>query len=309
MSWLEDSSIEVLPWQVEELRLAVPEQLFARLEALGIRLNEERFLGYAMECDTPEDLVDFLWTEESDHKRDQVYLLLFELWRRLLPEKFALSIFCDELDQLIYLYDRDQLDSEALEKPIRNLEDILDESVDKGQKPQAVFSLLQSYCAHDLEKFLYDCIADAIEAGDETSASELLDEFYTYVADTRPFDFLRARLLLATDLHEGNLMLQRILEQLQEKPDFDLLFEVAASLVTRGDPALFLQCVKILAPRLKKEGEFQQLLKLIGEYFCCLDKDHEYKTAQDLLEKRKTRLPEAPLVAADRAIVEQLLRA
>jgi hypothetical protein len=90
-SWLDDPSLEVQPWQVEDYRMLQDDDLFARLENLGISLNHELFLNASFSYDTPEDFADSLTLGKSisDKTRDQIFLLLFELWRRFTPEKLS----------------------------------------------------------------------------------------------------------------------------------------------------------------------------------------------------------------------------
>ena len=93
----EDGSIPHEPWAVEDLRPLPEETLFSRLGKLGIALDRARFVQFSEGCDTPEDLTDLLLDDAADEKmHDPIYLLLFELWRRFLPERPSLSIFCDE---------------------------------------------------------------------------------------------------------------------------------------------------------------------------------------------------------------------
>ncbi|HCJ83966.1 MAG TPA: hypothetical protein DHV41_00920 [Parachlamydiales bacterium] len=60
-NWLKDRSVSVLPWQVEDYREQREEELFGRLKALGLVLDEERFLAAAKEAKDPEELADRLW--------------------------------------------------------------------------------------------------------------------------------------------------------------------------------------------------------------------------------------------------------
>ena len=194
LSHSQDPQTEVKPWQIASYRDKPLEDLFARLSSLGMPLNQETFLTYAESSDSPEDLIDFLWLEEEeDEKHEEAYLITFELWRRLLPSKQTLSIFGDELDHLIDLYDNGELsDEETLQKALTDLEDILDQSADSGGKPEEVFQMVSQYCAHDIETFLYDYIIEQMDSKDEIYASELLDGFYDYVFGKSWFDFLKA---------------------------------------------------------------------------------------------------------------------
>lgn len=288
ISWMEDKTIEVKPWQVEDLRDLNIEKLFFRLKQLGIILDEESFYLYAENCESPEELLECVWIEEEELEgREQTYLLVFELWRRLLPEKLCLSVFCDELDQLIELYDSGELeDEELLQKALAILEDVLDDSTDKEGDPKKVFRELALYCAHDLERFIADYILDLIAEKNETYASELIDEFHDYVRNTRRFDFLRARLIALSDLEESNLIYGRVLEDLQDNPDLELILQMAESLTTHGDVKLFMLSVKLALPLLHTEEEFQHLLTTVAEFYRCLDRDQEENAVRSLLNTR-----------------------
>src|SRR5579872_1889639 len=254
-SWQEDRTISVEPWQVEDYRKLSQKDLFKRLDQLKIPLTEESFFHYAHHSDTPEELVDCLWIDDEDAAGcDQAYLILFELWRRLLPDRQSLSIFFDELDQLIDLRDRGELaDDEKLQKALSDLEDILDFHVDAGSAPPDVFAVVSQYCSHDLESFIYDYINDQIDQENDLTASELLDGFYPYMPDPRWFDLLRARLFLNTDPDDANQLLECLLEDAQENPDPALNLEIIHLLAHGGEPALFIRALKQTYPLLKKE--------------------------------------------------------
>jgi hypothetical protein len=303
-NWLEDQSLEVESWQIEDLRQVSNEELFIRLHKFGIILDQARLHLYAESCETPEELIECLWIEEEEEESqfDQAYLIVFELWRRFLPQKQSLSIFCDELDHRMALYDRDALGEDELQEALKTLEDILDENVDKGGDPQEIFATITSYCAHDLERFIYDYIVDQIDAENEMGASELLEEFYPYIKDPKWFDFLRAVLFAVTEAGEAQLQLRRVLEQLQEEPDFDLLIEIAEYLVHRGERSLFIQTVNQALQLMEKEGQFQELLEVIVRFFQCNDRDEEYQTFQALMKKRADHAPDLPLKEADRDV-------
>lgn len=306
ISWLEDKSIEVIPWQIEDLRDLSTEELFSRLKQLGLILDEESFSLYAENCESPEELVDYVWIEEENLTgREQAYLLLFELWRRLLPDKLSLSVFCDELDQLIELYDSGDLDEEeSLQNALLILEDILDDASDEsGDDPKKVFKEIASYCAHDLERFITDYIFDQISEKNETYASELIDAFYEYASTLKRFDFLRARLIALSDIDESTRIYIRILEELREDPDLELLLQVAESLIRHGDVRLFMRTVKQILPLLNTEEEFQHLLNMIAEYYRCLDRDEEEKAIKRLLESRSTLGPTKKIDPSDQSLV------
>lgn len=290
ISWLDNPSLPVKPWQIEDYRKLSTDTLLKRLKQLGIHLKEEEFLAYAQPADSPEELNESMWGEAPQGETfDQGYLLMFELWRRLLPHKQSLSVFCDELDHLIHLYDRGELeDDEQLQLRILELERILDDHVDQGEKPQKVFQSLLQFSAHDLEGFLYDYMEDQINEEKDLYASELIDDFYEYFQDPLWLDFLRLRLLIKTDTEAADLMLTRILNLLQEDPNLDLLLEIARFLIHRGKGSFFVHTCRILRPCLKKEEDFKELLVITAEFYELLDQKEEALSIQKILKKRKS---------------------
>lgn len=289
LNYIEDPTIAVQPWQIENLRELEEGELFKRLKTFDIDLSKKNFTQYAENVDSPEQLAETLWIkEEEDSHFDQVYLVLFELWRRLLPHQQSLSIFCDELDHLCYLYDNEKLQNEeTLQTALDELENLLDENVDKGLDPKEIFAEVNSYCSHDLETFIYDYAADLIDRGQTLYASELIDGFAEYVSDQKWIEFLRAALVFETDEKESMIMFGRLLDHLQEEPEIDLLFEVGRFLVKRGSPNLFLQVMEQVRPQLSTEEDFQELLILCCDFSRLLEREEISKKLERLLNERK----------------------
>ncbi|MBS0615387.1 MAG: hypothetical protein JSR58_02390 [Verrucomicrobia bacterium] len=275
----EDSSGE--PWQLTDYRSLSLEEIFHRLKSLGVDLNEESFLIEAEPLDTPEELVRVV-TEENEQP---VYLLLFELWRRLLPGKESISIFCDALDQLIEQYEKKPI-GDALQKKLDDLHTVLEENHDIGGSPHDIFAVVSSYSSYDLQMFLFDYIEDQIDAGHTVNAADMIEDFYPYVGDPVWFDLLRARLLSAKEPHEANLLFKTILEHIEEHPDLDLLLEMASFLVHHGDPQLFQETVSKAFELLRTEEDFQELVAIIADYYGSVDKTKEEKALQNLFARR-----------------------
>lgn len=301
MNWLEDPTVQVEPWQVESLREEPTEALFKRLWNLGVVLDERSFALYAETCDSPEDLVECVWIEEADHEgHDKAYLVVFELWRRLLADRLSPSIFCDQLDYLIDRYDAGESENESeLQDALSALEDILDDSSDAEGSPQQVFAQLASYCAHDLERFIFDYINDQIAAGNDTYASELLDAFVEYVSDVKRFDFLRARICLTTDIAEANILYERLLDAIADTPDVELFLMIAESLIHRGDVRLFMLAIRQALPHLDREEQFQDVLAMVADYYRCLDRESEESAVNKILCERAKRPLEDPFHSSD----------
>lgn len=287
ISLKEDPKIQAEPWQVRDYRKLSEEDLIFLLKDLRISLTRESFLLYAETCDTPEDLLDFLWLDEEDIEgQEKAYLALFELWRRWLPQKQSLSVFCDELDELISAYDEDRLeDEEKLQMALSELEDILDQGVDHGADPQEIFQSVMRYMAHDLEEFLYDYIVDLMNASNETYASELIDGMGPYVVEKKWFDLLKARLFSLENSPETSIFVARVLEQTEEDPDIEFLLEMASFLVQREDLSLFLDCIERSLPLVEEKEDVQEILKLISEVFLYMDKENQVAKVSGLMEK------------------------
>ena len=303
LKWLHDQSLDVKPWQIEDYRILEDAELFRRLSNMGISLDRNQFLIFADECETPEELTELLRIDETNlEERDHVYLLLFELWRRYLPEKQSITLFCDELDHQITLYDQGVVDIERMQEILNELEDILDQHVDAGEEPKTIFSTLSACCAHDLDRFLYDFILDNMDNGDETYASELIDGFYEYLEETKGFDFLRLHLFAEVDPIETARLLNQLLERLQEEPDFELLIEVGYFLVSFGEDSLFRPTILEALKQMENEEDFQEVLALVHNYYNCLDQEEKEKQIDTLLQSRSERDLNAPIDPQDSAI-------
>ncbi len=268
------------PWQVEDYRELSTQEILQLLQALGISLDHDNFIIYAEPYENPEQLTDFLWDKKEG--KDEIYLLLFELWRRFLPEKHSLSILGDELDYRI-------LAQGQIENILIRVEEALNELVDSGLEHREAFQAFSGYCGQDFESFLYDYIVGMIDAEKLLDAAELIDSFYPFLSDVIWFDFLRARILIPTDPHEANIVLKSILDELKDDSDIDLLLEMAAFLVHHGDPHLFHQAIRQTYELLTTEEDFQELLAISSDYYQCLDLEKEAKELRSIFARRKKR--------------------
>lgn len=293
----ENPSTSALPWQVEDYRELSTVTLFERLSEMDVAISEEQFLLTAENYQSPEQLTHFFCP--SKDLESPVYLILFELWRRLLPEKETLSIFGDELDFRINLYLDNPESNNGIANLLERLLEILEESTQLGNTPPAVFASISRYSAHDLEGFLYDYVSDLIDNGNDLEASDLLKSFYPYMSDPSWFDFLEARLLILIDSHEGNLRFLKLLKQVTANPDLDLIFEIAACLIHHGDPELFHLYAELALKLLKSEEDLQELLAIIADYCHFVEKDVEEKEIQSRFSRRLKNNPAEALSPKD----------
>jgi hypothetical protein len=306
ISWLQDRTISVEPWKIEDLRLLSLEELLSRLQQKELVIDKAAFKSYADQFDGPEELTEWLIGQESlsPEEYDQIFLIIFELWRRLLPEKPSVSILCDELDQQIFFYDLGKKEHfEELQDALNNLSSILAENVDHGLRPEEVFSTISEYCAHDLEHFLYDYIADQIDAGLFDFARELLEQFYQFIIDKRPFDLLRARLLHVHDVHRAGEIIGKIYEESLSNPSLDLAFDVLAFLIQGGSSDLFKKFADQAVSLLEREEDFQELLTITKEYLHGLDYANKAEKIQEICERRKDRTPAQTIGRKDPDII------
>ncbi len=309
MNWLQDPSLAVEPWQVEDYRALRTEQLYERLKAKALPLDRITFLSFADQADSPEQMTDDLLADQKmdPSVQDQVYLLIFELWRRLVPEKLCLSVFCDELDHEIFRCDQGFIDNpDAIADAIANLAVILDENRDEGNDPHDVFNYVCSGCANDVESFLYDFIAEQIDDDNESYAAELLDDFYGYVQDVKWFDFLKARLTYANDPELANEMVRQLVQEAAKDNDLSFNFELLGFMGTGGERDVFVKLVKQTIPLLQYEEDFQDLLSFCADFFRLLDRDQEEQAIVQILKKRAQKLVEESLTTKDPHIAELL---
>jgi hypothetical protein len=298
----EDPTLKADPWALEDLRALPLEELFSRLKQFQVQFDRRAFVQFSEQCDTPEELCDLLLPDDAEENaRDPFYLIVFELWRRLIPEKQSLSIFCDELDYRIALYDQGNLENdELIQDALANLLEVFDENADSGADPEEILVAISDYCAHDIESFLYDYTSDLLDSGNSLYASELIEGFSIYATEPLWFDFLRVRLLAFTDIGDANLAMHRLLEVELELP---LLLEMVRFLSANGEHELFKLAVKKTLPLLESEEELIEVIRLTADFYRRLDEDAKEKEAQKILNKRKT----GPIHSSDLQTLQELL--
>lgn len=302
MHWLNDPEISVEPWQIEDYREQPLNVLFTRLQNYSIFLDPTSFKAYAEQCDSPEDFSDYLIADRklNPGAQDQIFLLIFELWRRLLNEKPCFSVFCDEFDFLIYKYDCAQLDSpKAIQDAIAEFLKILNENIDAGIEPKEALKRISEYCANDFETFLYDYISEQIELDHQSYAHELLDGFLPFFGENKWFSLLRAKYAGQTNEKIANKLLTYVVENHVEEGDLEFNLELLSLLFLIGSPHLFRTLVKKSLPLLKTEENFQDLLHICIDYFQCMDEEKTEKQLQIILQKRVSISPSTPFNTND----------
>jgi hypothetical protein len=309
MNWLQDSTLDVEPWQVQDYRALDLDVLFQFLSEKQIFLDKPSFQLYAENVDSPEDLCEELISESDfdNPTQDEVYLLIFELWRRLVSEKQSLSIFLDELDHQIYLYDNGELkDFESLQDSLEELSLILDENIDSGIDPSSIFESISASCANDIESFLYDFISEQIDNENFLYAAELLDDFSDYIPEIKWFDFLRARIQGDSDVSAANHTIRALMQEHLQDNDLEFNLELLSFVSKSGERDLFVNLVKKSIPLIQYEEDFVDLIHLSIEYFDRLDHDSQKQLLEKFLKNRSIIPPETKFVHNDPKTAEYL---
>lgn len=292
MNWLIDPSIELEAWQIENYREMSLPLIFDELKKYQIYFSKEAFTTYANNFDTPEDLLEDIIAGQdfSAEDEDHIYLLLFELWRRFETDKPCLSVFCDELDHQIFLYDRSHGEnSEEMEDAVANLQVILNENTDQGGDPVEILQFVNQGCANNIESFLYDYISQQIENGNFSYASELIENFIEYVSDTKWFDLLQIKILSETDQEGKSALIKQLIEDAKDEKDLEFNLELLYELRQEGDSELFFSLVKEIYPLIEEEEDFEDLISISADFFYSHEKEEVEAALIQLLENRKAK--------------------
>lgn len=290
--WLSGVTMDIEPWQVENYRDLPSADLFNRLNDFGIQLDKKAFTGHADECDSPEDLTEALIGDMTLNAKDEdrLYLIVFELWRRLMTEKPSPSIYCDELDFQIFLRDSEQdVDPIPLQSALSNFLEVLQTHVDAEMDPKEAFTRLSSYCANDIETFLYDFISDQIDQDNDLYAHELIDAFTPYVDDEKWLKLLRAQLLNRSNTKTAQHLFSELIEEYREENDFEFNLTLLEFISQKGNDPLFLPLAAYLRHMLEREEDFQDLLFICEEYATHSQNSQQAKVIHSILESRSKR--------------------
>lgn len=293
MNWLNEPTLAVEPWQVEDYRLLSLPELFDRLSKFQFQLNKESFAAYSNECDSPEDFTDHLIADRpvSPADEDQIYLIIFELWRRIMGNKPSVSIICNELDYQIHLYDQQQLKNPSdLQNALIRFLQMLDENINEGISSEQVIKLISPYCANDIETFLYDFISEQIDEGNETYVHELLDDFATYLNTNKWFKLLQLRLSHGFQDKIGQRLIQEMIEEHIDDRDLDFSLELLSILGEKRFDSFFRLLIKQMLPLIQREEELQDLLAIAIDFFHQLNQEQHEKDLNIILNKH-TSIP------------------
>lgn len=279
------------PAAIEDFRQLEETELFFRLESLGAPLEQAEFFQLASMVETPQEATELLIdVAKTPPPFEKLYLVIFELWRRLLPERKTFSIFCDELDRQIFLYNQGTLrKDEALQKSLAILEKLFQEQIDQGEGKKEMREHFDRHMAHDLDHFLYEYITDLMASRSFVYAEELVESFYYYMHDRRWFDFLLVQIIHEKDPVEAHELLRSLIKEVTDEEDVDLQFEMLHYMIETGDRHSFIYLVEKNALLLRTEEDFVELMAIVSEYYRRLDQEDLQEKIERLIEERSTK--------------------
>lgn len=307
--WITQGTLSKEPiehWQLEDLRLLSETDLWERLKFLGITIDEKGFLSKGSMSSSPEELtVALLHGVEDPKKKDQVYLVVFELWRRILPEKQTISLFCDELDHLIVEYDHGQIeDLSVVDEKIAILCEILKEEAKVLNDPLEAFEHISIYCANDLEGFLYDYLDDLLLQGFVKEAEEKIDFLSDFFTDPKWFLLLKARIQAPNSPEIAEKSIEDLIAEADAEPDLDFVFELLNLTVDLQKHHLFLLALKEALRLVRHESDFKELILISKEEFELQGRE-DIVDELDALDESRAEIPlELPLTPQDPALAQ-----
>jgi hypothetical protein len=272
-------------WQVEDYRSLTDQDLFLRLKKLGLALDLEAFLEIAKNFETPELLSEYLTPDETEVEMiDKIYLPLFELWRRFKKDCRSLSIFADELDLWMQVYDGQKEDvDDIIHSYLFELENFLDEAADAGKDPKEVFAYISSFFAHDIENFVYDFVYDLVEKESLVSASELIDAFIPYVKRETWFEYLRLRIFSRQDVEQFSFLVHRFAEKVLEMKDFELLLEVLDLMIDDSLIDLFFEFFRQGLSLITNSNQLKEMALILKDFYDSIEDHRKSQFVQSYL--------------------------
>ncbi|MCH9623965.1 MAG: hypothetical protein S4CHLAM27_03360 [Chlamydiia bacterium] len=270
-------------WESLDYRTLPLSKLWSSLSKLSFSFDKESFIAFCEPVDSPEELIQLLMPEESEEK-NKVYLLIFELWRRLLPEKESVSIFADELDRKIAAYERYRDDSELL-LGLGRVVEILESNTIEGEPGEAVFERLCLYVAHDLESVIYTYIDSALADSPGDSCLLLIEHFMPYVKEKRNLQFLKLKSIPVEFVEEREQLAHYLINSLQEEMSIPLAIALLFYLIDRRDKELFAELFSSIISHVSEEKVLVKLLDVLMAYHGAFGSDEKQNQVHAFLQK------------------------
>jgi hypothetical protein len=271
---------------LEDYRKWTPKRLFDSLKQKGWVLDRPSFVAYADSCESPEELLDLLCAEEEmdNDEEDELFLVIFELWRRFAGRGQSPEIICDELDYQIQSYDEGEQVDDKIEAALSHLVQFIQHETQTESEAKELFSLLNQMCAQDLEIFLFDFITDQAKAGAFQYAKELHARFNDWISRPLWWDFI---VVHWEGNDEASGLLTQLLKQLSRQSDRELVFEILSYLSEHEIPGLFEPFLQLALRMPLEQEEREELTSFIETYSSHHEGPNEWKLGLlDLLKQR-----------------------
>jgi hypothetical protein len=260
-----ESLKEIESWKVEDYRQWSLEKLFTALKGVGWPLDKSTFIAYSECVQSVQELLELLIGEEefSEKEEDRLFLIVFELWRRLAAHEANLEIICDEIDYLITNYEDGEQVDHKIELMMTRCDRLIREQTKNEKESCLIFRAICDHCAHDFEAFLYDFISDQLEAGAYDYAEELYKRFQSYVQNFLWFEFLRMRL---SDAQKASSIIEQLYKKLKKENDNELLFEILYYLTNLDNSNFSCQFFELLAEQDLSNDEVSEFISLAKNF-------------------------------------------
>lgn len=239
--------------------------LFDVLKKRGWVLDRHSFVAYADSCENVQELLDLLAAEEEleSAQEDELYLVIFELWRRFAGRSQSPEILCDELDYQIQAYDEGHQVDDKIEDAFSDLIQFIQHETHSVKEAKELFSFLNQMCAQDLEIFLFDFLTDQAQAGAFTYAKELHSRFASWVSRPLWWDFL---VVHWASSEEASQIFAHLLRQLSRQKDKELLFEILHYLSEHSLLGFFDSFLQLTLRQGVESEEKEELVHLVESY-------------------------------------------
>ena len=276
-------AVEALPWEAKDYGAIAMDCLFEEIQSLHYLFDRESFVNYCAAFDSPEEVVASIEQKECEEK-NKLYLLVFELWKRLLPEKESISIFADALDRKIAEYEKSK-DDEMLLEAFEQVVEILESNSIDSTPPETIFERFCLYVAHDLESVIYTYIESKICGEVEDRALDLLHHFLPYVKEKRALQFLHLKTLSHDFLEERLRLTEFLCESLQEKVNLSVAIPFLFYLIEQHHKELFIDLFSTMVNKVQEEGALVALLDVLVEYHRFFGREELTKKVSNFLER------------------------
>ena len=262
-------------WEVLNYREISDEELLEMLSNEGIDSNPAYLEELIADCESPEEATELLIAERNGSLEipDRLYLIVFELWRRLFPERVTMSILCDNLDYMAEGQHTLNLMSLFNASTSEDTIDLFIEALEGSDlskiSPQERWDLIQSNCACDLESVISDYLLETVEADPEL-ISEQYKALKPYLTESIELELVEALLIDPLNSEEKIKRLNYVGMLFLAKKEEDVLYLGTLLLTYMNEyelPELFKKIALHILSAVKTPEELYPIIENCEDYF------------------------------------------